>query len=1076
MTSKERSCEVNMDVTVTSSAFSGSRPKRKSKSDGSARKKTKVEFDDDENSTESVNSESSSSDQEDKDGSSFEKQESHCDSKIKSKIKHIDSAKAEEKTNQGHCVYVVEPPERCDQCGQILDDSDLQLYKGDPDDALEEYSVLADERLSIFTGKEQSIEVMEVIQHKITNFSVYDNYLHLCPFDSGLIEAGIKLYISGSVKPIYDDNPTTEDSIPAMKLGPIGEWWITGYDGGKKALLGISTEFAEYILVNPSEEYRPIMQKAYEKTSIVKIVIEYLATSDDEESYEDLLHAVQTSVPPTSLDCTSFTEDMLLAHAQFVVEQVESYDVTADEDEDRYLARRCLKDLIKRSGALTGKRKSQGRRKMSETVTKKQPKHSMATTTPLVRTIFDTFFTGQIDTKPTGLRRRRCGVCEACQQPDCGKCSACRSMVKFGGSGRSKQACVKRRCPNMSLKDTEDDQIDTVDESDAQDVVDQNIQEMSPRKKLKARSRSKNSIQWVGELLKQEGNNNYYKQVKIDNDVISVGDTVSVQSEDEHLPIFIIQVYYMYEDSEGNKEFHGCWFSRGSDTILGETSDSNELFLIDLCDTNPITSIISKVNVAYQPPASDWAARGGNEEVADENKEESTDFFYQKWYDPEFARFEDPPTEYTTPNDTIGYCPSCSRLLERVKTRTPGLGETVSSSNEQTLYKSYTLRDETFAVGDCVYISPEAFKFKVEQLVSKKQQRKEVDESQFPEFYRKTDYVKGSNEDSPEPFRIGRIVEISTTNAEDPLSDSQIRLKVNKFFRPENTHLGVTAAYHADLNFLYWSEEVVSIKIDDVQGKCKVIYHEARTTINTSTLPLNTFYFSEVYDSQTETVSAPPAHVLSLYSKQKKKGKLRKASETNEPDRSDNVISYQHQLPLPSKLHSLDVFAGCGGLSEGFHQCGLSETKWAVEIDEPAAQAFRLNNPKSTVLVNDCNELLKLVMEGKEFNDKKQRLPKKGEVDLLCGGPPCQGFSGMNRFNSREYSQFKNSLVVSLLSYCDYYRPRYFVLENVRNFVSFKRSMVLKLTLRCLVRIGYQCTVAVLQAGSYGIPQSRRRY
>lgn len=48
-------------------------------------------------------------------------------------------------------------------------------------------------------------------------------------------------------------------------------------------------------------------------------------------------------------------------------------------------------------------------------------------------------------------------------------------------------------------------------------------------------------------------------------------------------------------------------------------------------------------------------------------------------------------------------------------------------------------------------------------------------------------------------------------------------------------------------------------------------------------------------------------------------------------------------------------------------------------------------------------------------------------------------------------------------SYCDYYRPRYFLLENVRNFVSFKRSMVLKLTLRCLVRMGYQCTFGVLQ-------------
>lgn len=49
------------------------------------------------------------------------------------------------------------------------------------------------------------------------------------------------------------------------------------------------------------------------------------------------------------------------------------------------------------------------------------------------------------------------------------------------------------------------------------------------------------------------------------------------------------------------------------------------------------------------------------------------------------------------------------------------------------------------------------------------------------------------------------------------------------------------------------------------------------------------------------------------------------------------------------------------------------------------------------------------------------------------------------------------------LSYCDYYRPKFFLLENVRNFVSFKRSMVLKLTLRCLVRMGYQCTFGVLQ-------------
>lgn len=179
---------------------------------------------------------------------------------------------------------------------------------------------------------------------------------------------------------------------------------------------------------------------------------------------------------------------------------------------------------------------------------------------------------------------------------------------------------------------------------------------------------------------------------------------------------------------------------------------------------------------------------------------------------------------------------------------------------------------------------------------------------------------------------------------------------------------------------------------------------------------------------------------------------------------------------------------------------GISETLWAIEMWEPAAQAFRLNNPGTTVFTEDCNVLLKLVMSGEKTNSLGQKLPQKGDVEMLCGGPPCQGFSGMNRFNSRTYSKFKNSLVVSYLrsvsqsrfsfllwlnivllfpiwslsahsnpffflccSYCDYYRPKFFLLENVRNFVSFKKSMILKLTLRCLVRMGYQCTFGVLQ-------------
>ena len=51
------------------------------------------------------------------------------------------------------------------------------------------------------------------------------------------------------------------------------------------------------------------------------------------------------------------------------------------------------------------------------------------------------------------------------------------------------------------------------------------------------------------------------------------------------------------------------------------------------------------------------------------------------------------------------------------------------------------------------------------------------------------------------------------------------------------------------------------------------------------------------------------------------------------------------------------------GLTEGFHQAGVAEACWAIEKEEPAAQAFRLNYPQSTVFTDDCNELLKLVME-----------------------------------------------------------------------------------------------------------------
>ena len=93
----------------------------------------------------------------------------------------------------------------------------------------------------------------------------------------------------------------------------------------------------------------------------------------------------------------------------------------------------------------------------------------------------------------------------------------------------------------------------------------------------------------------------------------------------------------------------------------------------------------------------------------------------------------------------------------------------------------------------------------------------------------------------------------------------------------------------------------------------------------------------------------------------------------------------------------------------------------------------------------------------------------------MLGGLPCQGFSLLNIYKEKEYSKFKNSLISTYLSYCDFYRPKFYILENVRNLVANEGGMVLKLILASLVRMGYQVGFNVLQAGHYGVSQVRSK-
>ena len=143
---------------------------------------------------------------------------------------------------------------------------------------------------------------------------------------------------------------------------------------------------------------------------------------------------------------------------------------------------------------------------------------------------------------------------------------------------------------------------------------------------------------------------------------------MAVCPEADNEPFYVARVTGMWEES-GEKLFHGSWFNRGRETVLGETGDPTELFLVDSCDDTPLYAVIRRVQVDYKPSPSNWAELGGVDEGEDEGEEDGVHFFYQKWYDADTARFEDVPPECRLQEGKplLGECYSCTRKEIKVR-------------------------------------------------------------------------------------------------------------------------------------------------------------------------------------------------------------------------------------------------------------------------------------------------------------------------------------------------------------------------------------------------------------------------
>ena len=161
---------------------------------------------------------------------------------------------------------------------------------------------------------------------------------------------------------------------------------------------------------------------------------------------------------------------------------------------------------------------------------------------------------------------------------------------------------------------------------------------------------------------------------------------------------------------------------------------------------------------------------------------------------------------------------------------------------------------------------------------------------------------------------------------------------------------------------------------------------------------------------------------------------------------------------------AIDLFSGCGGLTLGLTQAGF-RVVGAVENDPLAVETYKANHKRVVVWEQDIRKL--------NAAEVMRRLKiKRGQLDLLAGCPPCQGFSTLTTLNGRIGQDEQNNLVFEFLRFARAMRPKAVMLENVPKLAKNRRFKELRDKLQ---KLGYEINYAVLNAANYGVPQRRRR-
>ncbi|CAL1693859.1 unnamed protein product [Somion occarium] len=566
----------------------------------------------------------------------------------------------------------------------------------------------------------------------------------------------------------------------------------------------------------------------------------------------------------------------------------------------------------------------------------------------------------------------------------------------------------------------------------------------------------------------------YWRRITVNGEVYAIGDCIFVRAgvvlnrPAPEWPSDISQIHKTHTVADffwlakiisinkWDKQIHVQYFEHSSKTLLQEISDPQELFLTNTCANLEIPNILGKAVVH-----TNYIKSRSSQEI------HRLHFFCNLVYNDQDGSFTS-LSSFTTVDlssmDPPDNCPNCALHQQHLSERHP---EVISDG--------LTFQGNHYHLHDYILIKSEPTPC--------------VEGGHLPDVQCDTCRMKAT------PAVVGLITDIKWAKSTRRLNDHFVTVRVLGRIADITGVMGCPKDIIRD-EHLFFTDLEMDVPMDSIVKQCRVLHVNSYSkSALTAFLGLSPYHFYVQY-------SFPHLNIQKWRDGRKLEVDevlicpICYAQDQKWERDMQEFMAAQRRRPL----RALDIFAGVGAFSFAMEAIAGVKTTHAVEISPSAAKTLQKNSP-DTVVYNQCaNKVLQYAY--KSF--KKQEVepprtkgdekplpapPKPGDIDCIIAGFPCQPHSALNMY--QKANDKKSHLILNLLSWVDFMKPKYCYFENVRGFLKYKLNAVqetrykvaggielggLKFVVRAMLAMGYQIRIALLQAAHYSTPQSRVRF